>query len=140
MRTGDRCPEGWTQLNNRCYIYKDEYLTFDQAESACKLSGGKLASIHTHLQTVVVNELIEVPFKENGVWIGLYTDVQGEPMWTDGSNVVFDFELQEFLPAGCVAIQINGFQWSLTECTTEQPYICARDVFQCVSICKEDKL
>lgn len=29
---GDRCPAGWTQLNNRCFIYQNNAETFDQAE------------------------------------------------------------------------------------------------------------
>ncbi|XP_061641131.1 galactose-specific lectin nattectin-like isoform X2 [Phyllopteryx taeniolatus] len=127
----DRCPEGWTQLNNRCYIYKNESLTFEHAECACKLLGGNLVSIRTNLQSVVVNELIDAPVNVSGVWIGP-SNIEDKTIWTDEAS-------GEWPDVGCLEIQTNGLAWDLTNCNTRQPYVCARDVLQCVSICKGDQ-
>ncbi|XP_061688306.1 C-type lectin galactose-binding isoform-like [Syngnathoides biaculeatus] len=138
----DRCPVDWTLLNNRCYISKNEFLTFDEAENSCNLLGGSLVSIHSNLENAVVKELIEFLPQGGDTWIGLFTDAEGVTMWTDASNTEFTVNFEGFLEEGCVAIEENDIEyvWAVRDCNTAIPYICARDIFQCASICVEDKV
>ncbi|XP_077385904.1 snaclec bothroinsularin subunit beta-like isoform X2 [Festucalex cinctus] len=137
----DRCPPGWTQLNNRCYFFRSQRLTFDEAENDCKVLGGHLVSVHSRLELAVVNELVQLQQASSLVWIGLYGN-EANLAWTDGSDVDFTNGLISFSENGCVAINIdddeNGFAWIAIECERLQQYVCARDVFQCVSICMQE--
>ncbi|XP_061687968.1 uncharacterized protein LOC133507184 isoform X2 [Syngnathoides biaculeatus] len=201
----DRCPVGWTQLDNRCYIYKNESLSFHHAEWHCKHLGGDLVYIHSSLESVLVHGLIGGPLNVTGVWIRhpnseMMMLSENETL-TTGAASNFSTRLQTTTkpphnetelfttraasnfsnnsqsttkpphnetdllttsaasnfsnpfqpvisltsPEGyshnyfCIAIAIHGRGWYITDCDTKQPYVCARDVFQCVSICKEDK-
>ncbi|XP_077430472.1 snaclec botrocetin subunit alpha-like [Vanacampus margaritifer] len=125
----DRCPKYWTQLNNRCYIFEEENLSWDEAESRCNYLGGHLASIHSFLQLLVIGELSLQKF----AWIGLYTSEENVTMWTDGSSTSFVLDKQGSFKPGCY--DIMGHDLAVFNCSFGQPFVCARDLFQCVSIC-----
>ncbi|XP_019735109.1 snaclec purpureotin subunit beta-like isoform X1 [Hippocampus comes] len=133
----DRCPAGWTQLNNRCFIYQNNAETFDQAEKSCNLLRGNLVSIHSDMELAVVNELTTLSLDAIAIWIGLSkTDLAGDVMWTDGSETEFaESQLAGSIDVGCIAIQTNDLVWDVTDCGTNLTYICGRDVLQCVSLC-----
>ncbi|XP_019735111.1 type-2 ice-structuring protein-like isoform X2 [Hippocampus comes] len=135
--SGDRCPAGWTQLNNRCFIYQNNAETFDQAEKSCNLLRGNLVSIHSDMELAVVNELTTLSLDAIAIWIGLSkTDLAGDVMWTDGSETEFaESQLAGSIDVGCIAIQTNDLVWDVTDCGTNLTYICGRDVLQCVSLC-----
>ncbi|XP_077459164.1 snaclec bitiscetin subunit alpha-like isoform X2 [Stigmatopora argus] len=139
IRQNDRCPEGWTQLNNRCYIFKETSLTFDLAEKSCVQLGGHLASIQNDIQRAVVNELTQAAIDVSGVWIGLCL-LSGSPLWTDGSDIEFGIEEVRSQPDGCVKIELSEFAWLTEDREMNLPYICARDVFQCALICSTEDL
>ncbi|XP_061758187.1 galactose-specific lectin nattectin-like isoform X2 [Nerophis ophidion] len=123
------CPKGWTQLDKRCFIYKEEARSFLDAESICNLLGGNLVSILSNLENEVVLEVIKLtadPVSET--WIGLHQGIETDTfLWTDGSDFKFEsFELM--LNAGdCAEIGNNDALWNLDDCTEEHPYVCARD-------------
>nr|XP_061814225.1 dromaiocalcin-2-like [Nerophis lumbriciformis] len=136
---GDRCPEGWTQLNNRCYIFIEKTSPFDIAQESCEILGGDLVSIQNDMELAVVNELAKNAIDLSDVWIGLSVFEVGSVMWTDGSDTDFaKIELIDLMPGGCVAIDTSDIVWKIVDCDSPLPYICARDVFQCALICKEE--
>ncbi|XP_077385989.1 snaclec bitiscetin subunit alpha-like [Festucalex cinctus] len=135
--TSDRCPPGWTQLNRRCFILQGAPLTFDLAEIACKLLGGNLASIQSDMELAVANELTTLTLDATGIWIGLKAEAT-LLTWTDGSSTAFASSQFSTLPDGCVVIRTNDGVWDVISCGAENPYICGRDIFQCVSICAQE--
>ncbi|XP_061825986.1 snaclec B1-like [Nerophis lumbriciformis] len=70
-----KCPEGWTQLEDHCYIFQAENRTYADAESTCNLLGGHLASIHSELENELVIELVREACADYA-WIGLYGAVK----------------------------------------------------------------
>ncbi|XP_054655737.1 galactose-specific lectin nattectin-like [Dunckerocampus dactyliophorus] len=117
----DHCPDGWTQLDNRCYIFKSEKRDFSDAESICRGYGGNLVSIHSDLENAVVRELIRrgsAVFDDT--WIGLHDTVQeGDMMWTDGSVTDY-FDYGDGEPTGddCVEMQESDNVVLLTSTST----------------------
>ncbi|XP_061910718.1 galactose-specific lectin nattectin-like [Entelurus aequoreus] len=127
--TDECCPKGWTQLNKRCFIYKEEGRTFSDAESVCNLLGGNLASILSALEYAVVLEVIKLtddPIVDT--WIGLHQAVETDTfLWTDGSDFKFE-AFSEVVNAGdCAEIETDDELWDLDDCTDINPYVCVRD-------------
>nr|XP_061812425.1 galactose-specific lectin nattectin-like [Nerophis lumbriciformis] len=75
------CPEGWTQLDCRCYIYQSEAREFADAEAVCGILGGNLISIGSDLENAIAQELSE----DGGsvVWIGYHDAVETYAAKTD---------------------------------------------------------
>ncbi|XP_061758185.1 struthiocalcin-2-like isoform X2 [Nerophis ophidion] len=124
------CPKGWTQLDKRCFIYKEEARSFLDAESICNLLGGNLVSILSSLENVVVLEVIKLtadPVPDT--WIGLHQALETENfLWTDGSEFGFDNFAQTLSAGDCAEIESDDELWDLDDCTDENPYVCARDI------------
>ncbi|XP_068508483.1 snaclec agglucetin subunit alpha-1 isoform X2 [Syngnathus scovelli] len=135
-QSDSRCPPGWVQLNNHCFFLKGDQLPFDEAEQSCKELGGNLASIHNRFEQAVVNEFTTLTLDATNVWIGLSVNSTGL-MWTDGSETSFaSFEFSGISTVGCYSITPDNFVWTVTGCDVDLPYVCVRDVFQCVSLCQ----
>ncbi|XP_061758510.1 alpha-N-acetylgalactosamine-specific lectin-like isoform X2 [Nerophis ophidion] len=84
-----RCPKGWTQLEDQCYIFQNINKTYAEAENICNVFGGHLASIHSRLENSLVIELVQEASADYA-WIGLYGAFKdGSFLWTDGSEVDF---------------------------------------------------
>ncbi|XP_057682390.1 galactose-specific lectin nattectin-like isoform X2 [Corythoichthys intestinalis] len=125
----DKCPKGWIQLHNRCYIYQNRERTFADAERVCKSIGGNLVSIHNALENALVLELIR-PSGNHSVWIGLSDPIlDNDFLWTDGTTVDFaNFGTMGLDNAGnCVQIaEMDGF-WQNELCDDRAPYVCVQD-------------
>nr|XP_057907518.1 ladderlectin-like isoform X2 [Doryrhamphus excisus] len=127
------CPQGWTQLDDHCYIFQYDERTFGDAESVCKLLGGNLASIHSYLENVVVAGLI----REGGgdvAWIGLYDAIErGNLVWTDGTCFDFtNFAVGEPDGTGaCFELVASEGSFRDENCTFYHPYVCIRDTDYC---------
>ncbi|XP_061908281.1 ladderlectin-like [Entelurus aequoreus] len=121
------CPEGWTQLDARCYIFKAESRTFIDAESVCNILGGNLVSILSALENSLVQKLILVSGASEA-WIGLHDAVEDDQFfWTDGSEFKFEnFAQGEPGNDECVVIQTSG-TWEGESCDDPEPYVCLRD-------------
>ncbi|XP_061758191.1 lithostathine-1-alpha-like [Nerophis ophidion] len=124
------CPEGWTQKDDNCYMYKAEPRTFIDAERVCNLVGGNLASISNILENAVVFQLVA---KAGGdeAWIGLHDAVKSEEyLWTDGTKFVFSNFASSVASGGdsCVVIKASGSQgeWGGEPCDDDEPYVCIR--------------
>ncbi|KAJ8036748.1 Macrophage mannose receptor 1 [Holothuria leucospilota] len=88
-----RCPEGWFQVDDMCYMTggfsESARKNWTDAILVCKNMGAELATLHSHAeQSALTAELI---FAGNSpVWIGLYA-AQGETFkWDDGSPLDFE--------------------------------------------------
>ncbi|XP_054654845.1 galactose-specific lectin nattectin-like [Dunckerocampus dactyliophorus] len=130
-----KCPDGWTQLNNHCYVYQSDNRTFVDAEQACNDLGGNLASICDDLaNTLVTQVILEAGGLGSLTWIGLHEAFEeGDFFWTDGS--ISDFRNfatgQPNDDSGneeCVQIQPSDGLWSDADCTDEIPSVCIRDI------------
>ncbi|XP_061780277.1 galactose-specific lectin nattectin-like isoform X2 [Nerophis lumbriciformis] len=131
----DCCPTGWTQLDNRCFIFKNERVDFITAETTCIILGGNLVSIHSNLENELVRQLIfDVTGRNTRTWIG-FTDAveEGSFIWTDGSVVDFtDWANNRPNNNGnqnCVNINFRGDdQWNDIPCIRSRTYVCAMDL------------
>nr|XP_061812424.1 galactose-specific lectin nattectin-like [Nerophis lumbriciformis] len=82
------CPEGWTQLDCKCYIFQSEEREFADAEAVCNVLGGNMVSITSDLTNAVVQELSD---DADQVWLGLHDTIEeGSYFWTDGTNNEYD--------------------------------------------------
>ncbi|XP_054648725.1 type-2 ice-structuring protein-like [Dunckerocampus dactyliophorus] len=141
----NQCPEGWTRLDNRCFIIRNAILTFAEAEENCKSLGGNLASIHSPVEQALIDGLTEVllePDISGDFWIGLSFSLQEQTfVWTDGSDFDFDILLESVGAIDGIApcSVSDGEAWFETSCTDSNRFICVRDVFQCVSICMQEE-
>ncbi|XP_054631800.1 galactose-specific lectin nattectin-like [Dunckerocampus dactyliophorus] len=134
LKTG-RCPVGWTQLDDRCFIFQNVDVNFATAETICNILGGNLASIHSNLENEVIRQLI---FEGTGftrhTWIGFSDSIQeGNYIWTDGSQVDFtDWETGRPNNNGnqdCAVVNFNNVDnWNDIRCRQIRPLICARDL------------
>ncbi|XP_019719077.1 lactose-binding lectin l-2-like [Hippocampus comes] len=124
----NRCPEGWVELEHRCYIYQSQEMTFLGAEKVCNILGGNLVSIHNSLENAVVFDLIQ---SGPTAWIGLHSAILDQDfLWTDGSIVTFT-AFNSDGPDGlgnCVQFsRLDGF-WQDHPCDVRAPFVCIQDV------------
>ncbi|XP_049595661.1 galactose-specific lectin nattectin-like [Syngnathus scovelli] len=127
------CPRGWTRLDCRCFIFQREGRTFADSESICNILGGNLVSIHSNLENAVVTELVSRGGVTGAFWIGLHDAIEDDSfIWTDGTDE--DFRNFQFWPSEpdnsgeCVNVLDSGGVWGDDDCTTESPYVCAKDL------------
>ncbi|XP_057692862.1 galactose-specific lectin nattectin-like [Corythoichthys intestinalis] len=122
------CPEGWTQLDCKCYIYQSEARDFADAEAVCQILGGNMVSITSDLENAVVQELSDA---DTSVWIGLYDNIEdGTYFWTDGTNNDYDNfgdSQPDSTSGNCVEMETESGTWLTEDCTNEYPYVCIKD-------------
>ncbi|KAF8785461.1 Protocadherin Fat 1 like protein [Argiope bruennichi] len=87
------CPYGWVPGKKFCYKAIDERLNWMEAEEACQMRNGHLASITDNTVALLIDDILKSsPFYErsNAFWIGA-NDLRYENCyeWTDGQP--FDF-------------------------------------------------
>ncbi|XP_061692200.1 galactose-specific lectin nattectin-like isoform X2 [Syngnathoides biaculeatus] len=128
------CHPGWTQLDNRCIILRNEELNFPLAETVCNILGGNLVSIHNNLENEVVRHLILAgagSFQRS--WIGLHDRVEdGEFLWTDGSPFDFD-DWANNRPRintdqDCAEINFRDGPWNDLRCGARRSFVCAKNL------------
>ncbi|XP_077374180.1 snaclec alboaggregin-A subunit beta'-like [Festucalex cinctus] len=123
------CPEGWTQLDCKCYIYQGEARTFADAEAICNILGGNLVSIHNELECVFVQQLILAGTNgDDAAWIGLHEAIEDDDfIWTDGT--VEDFRNFNSAPdnGDCVEMDSSNGEWETADCTDLEEYVCIKD-------------
>ncbi|XP_077580952.1 galactose-specific lectin nattectin-like [Stigmatopora nigra] len=125
------CPKGWTQLDDRCFIYQDEEREFADAEAVCQILGGNLASVHSAFEYVAVLALIKErsePNSNRDVWLGLHEAIELEAyQWTDGSPFDFNAFNSDDGNGSCVEIDYSDLSWDNADCDDTMRYVCARD-------------
>ncbi|XP_054648050.1 alpha-N-acetylgalactosamine-specific lectin-like [Dunckerocampus dactyliophorus] len=135
-RRGGPCPEGWTQLNDHCYIYQDYPRTFADSQRVCTVLHANLVSISSRVENAIVLQMIRDT--NNGdiidTWTGLHDTIEENHfIWTDGTPLVFDdFARGDPNSLGgnedCVDIEGDDALWHDNPCEDENPFICIRDV------------
>ncbi|XP_057692857.1 galactose-specific lectin nattectin-like [Corythoichthys intestinalis] len=125
------CPEGWTQVDLKCYILEDDARMFQDAEAVCNILGGNMVSISNDLENIVVGAIGENGVSGATMWIGLFDNIkEGTYFWTDGTNNDFSsFRTGEPNSAvgDCVEIETSTGEWATVPCTTEHRFVCNRD-------------
>ncbi|XP_061828643.1 type-2 ice-structuring protein-like [Nerophis lumbriciformis] len=123
------CPEGWTQLDDHCYIFQADERMFLDAESVCNILGGNLASITSAVKNAVVQDLVNDGDADTA-WIGLSDAIDaGTFIWTDGKPFGFS-DFPSVLPTDvCVVIDADATteSWEGEACDSLEPYVCIRD-------------
>lgn len=79
----DKCPDGWTQIGSRCFIYNATLRDYNGSSEYCKHIGGMIASVHSETENNAILSLFPV---NNGkqVYIGAEFE-DGHWKWHDGS-------------------------------------------------------
>ncbi|XP_077470067.1 galactose-specific lectin nattectin-like [Stigmatopora argus] len=123
------CPKGWTQLNDRCFLYQDKKMQFADAEHICQILGGNLASVHSELEYSLVIALIrENSGSRDDVWLGLNEAIEYKtPCWTDGSIVDFTAFNYDSHRGTCFEIDFSDLLWDNAHCGIVNRFVCARD-------------
>ncbi|KAH7708015.1 CLEC-50 protein, partial [Aphelenchoides avenae] len=96
------CPSGWTYFNvtNQCYkTFHNAYVTWNNADEACKGVKANLVSIHNYEEHLFVQDISAtgVPMQwttghfDAGVWIGLTDAAElGTFRWSDGTPLDYE--------------------------------------------------
>ncbi|XP_061908431.1 snaclec 3-like [Entelurus aequoreus] len=124
------CPDGWTRLNDRCYIVQTEPKNFVDAEKCCNEALGNLASVSRSLVNVLVDQLVQAA-GEDGAFIGFHDTLEdGNFLWTDGTDFQFDnFEAGvTLLEDGCGFLTADSGVWSVVDCNAEEAFVCSTQV------------
>ncbi|KAF3696632.1 Galactose-specific lectin nattectin [Channa argus] len=128
----ERCPTGWTQFGDHCYVFYFDAKEWAEAEVACIDIGGNLASIHTKEQYTFIKDMIKrLTGKDGPTWVGGHDAVkEGVWLWSDGSK--FDFKLW---PAGepnnargvehCMELNYRD-KPNDTICQIKKSYVCGK--------------
>uniref|UniRef100_A0A3B3U2J6 C-type lectin domain-containing protein n=1 Tax=Poecilia latipinna TaxID=48699 RepID=A0A3B3U2J6_9TELE len=85
------CPFGWTLINNRCFQYVANNMTWAEAERNCLTLGANLASVHNSNEYNQIQTLIFTASHESKeVWIG-GSNAQEDNiwLWSDGSPMSY---------------------------------------------------
>ncbi|XP_074525084.1 galactose-specific lectin nattectin-like [Halichoeres trimaculatus] len=87
------CSEGWTELNDSCYMFFHEEKPWDDAEEHCISIGGNLASIHSKADYEALLGLIRrASGRDKPTWIGGYDAVrEGYWKWVNGRPFTYRF-------------------------------------------------
>ncbi|KAM3617156.1 uncharacterized protein V6R79_002990 [Siganus canaliculatus] len=87
----EKCPEGWSQYGDRCYVFQKAAKDWVDAERFCISIGGNLAPILSPIEYGFMRDLVK---KATGAhkttWVGGYTVAKRVWMWSDGT--AFEFE------------------------------------------------
>uniref|UniRef100_A0A3P8NNP3 C-type lectin domain-containing protein n=2 Tax=Astatotilapia calliptera TaxID=8154 RepID=A0A3P8NNP3_ASTCA len=126
------CPNGWSRIHRRCFLYVPRAMNWATAERNCLSMGANLASVHTSAE----HQLIQRLTAHNGygvTWVG-GTDASGEGiwLWSDGSRFNYQNwcggEPNNYLKQDCLQINYSSKCWDDQHCHVNLPSICARKI------------
>ncbi|KAK2851136.1 hypothetical protein Q5P01_007412 [Channa striata] len=129
-----RCPSGWTQFGNKCYMFHFENKDWADAEVACVAVSGNLAPVHSQEQYTFIKDIIK---RSTGsdvyTWVGGHDAAkEGVWLWTDGSK--FDFKFwgkgepnNSDKGENCLMINYDGHGNDIS-CQMKSPFICAKNL------------
>ncbi|XP_060890629.1 galactose-specific lectin nattectin-like [Labrus mixtus] len=129
------CPEGWLELNSRCFKFIFNEKDWDDAEDSCIEQGGNLASIHSDEDYNALRNLVKTSTGiDKQTWVGGYDAVKEACWrWSDGSSFNFDNwgpkEPNNFGKGEhCLELNFNKKDWGNDwYCSYKRSYICGRD-------------
>ncbi|KAK2863374.1 hypothetical protein Q5P01_002907 [Channa striata] len=87
-----RCPDGWTNHGDKCFIFIDTPKRWTDAEVYCRFDGANLASIHSDEENYFITSLTRGDthdFPQS--WLGGFDAIQpGFWLWSDGSEFSYE--------------------------------------------------
>ncbi|KAM6981885.1 galactose-specific lectin nattectin-like [Tautogolabrus adspersus] len=128
----DCCPAGWTDFENRCYLFQPSEKEWSDAERHCTSLGGNLASIQTSGEYNFLRDLIhKATNTHKETWVGGYDAPKNNVwLWSDGSQ--FDFkgwaqgEPNDVGGEGCMEMNFKGGDYvNDIKCNQKQSFVCA---------------
>uniref|UniRef100_A0A3Q2TR54 Galactose-specific lectin nattectin n=1 Tax=Fundulus heteroclitus TaxID=8078 RepID=A0A3Q2TR54_FUNHE len=83
-----RCPSGWSQYGQRCFLFVDSQTDWATAERTCIAYGANLASFHSSSEYMYLKSLVYTKKRSYAkTWVGGNDAArEGWWMWTDGSK------------------------------------------------------
>lgn len=133
------CPNGWKEINNRCYFLSTEKRTWNSSWQYCQSQGADL---------VVINDEREqrALYQMNGdsnllFWIGLYDDTNGAFKWVDNTPLTTSF-WQTWQPdhgspnnvEACVEMHHQNpvlSSWNDAPCGQKRQWLCEKGLLTC---------
>ncbi|XP_076015991.1 galactose-specific lectin nattectin-like [Genypterus blacodes] len=129
-----RCPPGWTQFGNRCFLYNFQQLTMPDAEVVCLRQGGNLVSLRNGAELQFLRNYVRrVSGKDKKFWAGLSDAVkEGLWLWSDGSPITYkNWAVGEPNNWGggedCVEVYSTG-NFNDIQCTQVRSFMCSKDL------------
>lgn len=127
------CPDGWTQSNERCFIFVPTALNWATAEKNCRMKGAHLASVHSadeyhHIQAMIA----KITHGHPKTWLG-GSDCQNEGVWLWIDGTPFNYRHcgkfnNAWFKQHCLQMNYGDDKcWDDTYCSTRLPSICAKD-------------
>ncbi|XP_031132531.2 galactose-specific lectin nattectin-like [Sander lucioperca] len=127
------CPPGWTESDQKCYIFHSSKMDWADAERFCTSIGGNLASLQTTEEYESIRGVIQqVTGTDTNIWVGGYDATKdGVWLWSDGSK--FDFtgwgkvEPNGRAKENCMEINFNGQDYvNDTICSLKKSFFCSK--------------
>ncbi|XP_044206587.1 galactose-specific lectin nattectin-like [Thunnus albacares] len=131
----EKCPDGWTQYDSRCFIFHFQEKDWADAEVTCVDIGGNLASIRTADDYSALRNMVNGSTgTDKATWIGGYDAVkEGVWKWSDGKKFDFNgWHKGEPNNSGgaenCMEINFREQDFvNDAKCDEKRSFICAKD-------------
>ena len=126
------CPQGYTvHTDSRCYIFKEERKTFNEARRQCTGKGANLATMTPENRDFIF-ESAGTQLSRDGVWIGLRKKAgSSEWMWEDGSPFtglnLFKGTTGNQDDCGAASREKSGDSWIDMPCKSRKSFVCQKD-------------
>ncbi|XP_012714261.2 galactose-specific lectin nattectin [Fundulus heteroclitus] len=130
-----RCPSGWSQYGQRCFLFFNYQRDWATAERICIAYGANLASFHSYSEYMYLKSLVYTKKRSYAkTWVGGNDAARdGVWMWSDGSKFNYvSWGSREPNNTGgresCMEINLRGASRHLNDekCTTRNYFICAK--------------
>uniref|UniRef100_A0A087XIX5 C-type lectin domain-containing protein n=1 Tax=Poecilia formosa TaxID=48698 RepID=A0A087XIX5_POEFO len=128
------CPFGWTLINNRCFQYVANNMTWAEAERNCLTLGANLASVHNSNEYNQIQTLIFTASRDSKeTWIG-GSNAQEDNIWLWSDGNLFSYTNwcrgQPDNTRGmqhCLQMNYSGGKcWDDFSCRGPKPSVCAK--------------
>ncbi|XP_071394461.1 ladderlectin-like [Centroberyx affinis] len=137
--TASECPNGWTQVKHRCFLYVPKQMTWAQAENHCVLLGGHLASINSDHDVKAAWRMMKRNTKRKWlpvIWLG-GSDAKKERVWLWSDGRPFNYRvLSRGNPDNkgkhqhCLVMNYGGQRRrDDLSCSTKLPFLCTRSLW-----------
>ncbi|XP_057885246.1 C-type lectin domain family 2 member B-like [Melospiza georgiana] len=111
------CPLDWVGYYGVCYVFSQDYSTWEQGQERCSELNATLAIAKDEEAMDFISHLCE----DFGFWLGLRR--RGERLhWGDGSS--YSSRVPVFGNSECVYLADERFKSD--NCSSEQPYVCSK--------------
>ncbi|GMR58719.1 hypothetical protein PMAYCL1PPCAC_28914 [Pristionchus mayeri] len=127
------CTGGYVAYNGGCAALKTTVRTQSDAEAACSLDGGHLASIHSDTDNTFYSQLASNAGLTSTIYIGLAWNTAGNSYkWTDDTQYDYKKFANQFpntVFGECVQMMLSTEfgslgQWTNIPCSTPMAYVC----------------